>query len=135
MVNKSTLIKVAIAVLVVSLVWLIVSNRKPAVKRVIVTPMPGLGGGFSDGDGGVQGLEAYEEGDDEMEGYQNWGQTRSEMVRNRNKKARIMRGQATVLQSQTQVPRTEPYAEWQEDGEETFDEYSSPEFKSELLDD
>lgn len=102
MLSKSTLIKIAVGVLVIAVIWTIMKLRKSSAspdRKVIVTAMPVMGGDI----GGLA------EDDDDY-------------------------GVIT-----TQAPGAkEGYADWSADeagevDEEEFTEYSSPEFKSDLL--
>lgn len=107
MLQKSTLIKIAVGVLVVSIIWSIMKMRGSKRPAVIVTAMPTVASG---------GLPGYFEDDDDT----------------------------------TQFPQKESfadYAEYAEEGdgdsdddegsdeEEGFEEYSRPDFKSDLLED
>lgn len=101
MLSKSTLIKIAVGILVVAVIWAVMKLRKPRApeRNVIVTAMPVM-------DGGLGGFDAEDD----------YG-----MVA-------------------TSAPK-ENYTDWAaedagevEEEDEGFTEYSSPEFKSDLLD-
>ncbi len=64
MLNKETLVKIAIALLVVGIVWFILKARKKSVKKhrkVIVTAMPV-----------VEKFDDMDEDDTEEEGFASW---------------------------------------------------------------
>ena len=107
MLNKSTMMKIGVAVLVVCIVWFVMKLRKSSKPNVIVTAMPVM----QDPMGYVNNEFLGNEADDYAE-----------------------------LPATTSKPVAgmEAYSNWQADEaddvqEESYVEYSSPEFKTDLL--
>lgn len=101
MLNKSTMIKIAVAVLVVAIIWFVMRLRKASKPKVIVTAMPVM----NEPVGYVNDLPLDNEDDDYAD---------------------------------IPSPKKEGYSDWEADDagdveEESFVEYSNPNFKSDLL--
>jgi len=113
MLSKETLTKIAVAVLVVALIWFILkrakgNKRRGAPQKVIVTPMPGpmITERFEDG----------EEDDEEEEGFEEEEEGYDEDIA-------------------AEEDFEEGYAEWQDEEDEGFEGYADAnDFKSDLLD-